>query len=127
VFSARCAQAGIEVSMGSIAESYDNAVCEAFHASLKRERINRRPWPTRAEARNAVFEYIEGWYNPRPAALRARLPLARRVRASAPRPSAHRRSRGRLSIAARGRQPSADDRPLEAATLLFTATHVETK
>ena len=65
MFSERCEQAGIEISMGSIGDCYDNAVCEAFHASLKRERINRRPWPTRAEARSAIFEYIEGWYNPR--------------------------------------------------------------
>ena len=43
----------------------DNAVCETFHASLKKERIYRRSWPTRAQARAAVFEYIEGWYNPR--------------------------------------------------------------
>ncbi|MBV9311841.1 MAG: transposase [Solirubrobacterales bacterium] len=42
----------------------DNPVCEAFHASIKKERIYRRSWP-RAEARAAVFEYIEGWYNPR--------------------------------------------------------------
>ena len=43
----------------------DNAVCETFHASLKKEKIYRRSWPTRAAARTAVFEYIEGWYNPR--------------------------------------------------------------
>ncbi len=42
-----------------------NAVCESFHASLKKELIHRQPWPTRAEARSKVFEYIEGWYNPR--------------------------------------------------------------
>ena len=65
LFSERCEQAGIEISMGSIGDCFDNAVCEAFHASLKRELINRRSWPTRAEARTAVFEYIEGWYNPR--------------------------------------------------------------
>ena len=65
VFSQRCEHAGIEVSMGSIGDCYDNAVCESFHASLKKERIHRRPWPTRAEARSAIFEYIEGWYNPR--------------------------------------------------------------
>ncbi len=51
--------------MGSVGDCYDNAVCETFHASLKKERIYRRSWPTRAEARAAVFEYIEGWYNPR--------------------------------------------------------------
>ena len=65
LFTGRCEQAGIEVSMGSIGDCYDNAVCESFHASLKKELIHRRPWPTRAEARSAIFEYIEGWFNPR--------------------------------------------------------------
>jgi hypothetical protein len=65
LFTKRCARATIEVSMGSVGDCYDNAVCETFHASLKKERIYRRSWPTRAEARTAVFEYIEGWYNPR--------------------------------------------------------------
>ena len=51
--------------MGSVGDCYDNAVCETFHASLKKERIYRQSWPTRAQARAAVFEYIEGWYNPR--------------------------------------------------------------
>jgi Integrase core domain len=65
VFTKRCAKAGIEISMGSVGDCYDNAVCETFHASLKKERIYRQSWPTRAEARAAVFEYVEGWYNPR--------------------------------------------------------------
>jgi putative transposase len=65
LFTGRCEHAGIQVSMGSIGDCYDNAVCESFHASLKKELIHRRPWPTRAEARSAVFEYIEGWFNPR--------------------------------------------------------------
>ena len=65
LFTKRCAAAGIEISMGSVGDCYDNAVCEAFHASIKKEQIYRRSWPTRAEARAAVFEYIEGWYNPR--------------------------------------------------------------
>ena len=51
--------------MGSVGDCYDNAVCETFHATLKKERIYRQSWPTRAEARAAIFEYIEGWYNPR--------------------------------------------------------------
>jgi putative transposase len=51
--------------MGSVGDCYDNAVSETFHATLKKERIYRQSWPTRAEARAAVFEYIEGWYNPR--------------------------------------------------------------
>jgi hypothetical protein len=51
--------------MGSVGDCYGNAASEAFHASIKKERIYRQSWPTRAEARAAVFEYIEGWYNPR--------------------------------------------------------------
>ncbi len=65
LFTKRCAKAGIEVSMGSVGDCYDNAVCETFHATLKKEKIYRQSWPTRAAARTAVFEYIEGWYNPR--------------------------------------------------------------
>ena len=65
LFSKRCAKAGIEISMGSVGDCYDNAVCETFHATLKKEKIYRQSWPTRAAARVAVFEYIEGWYNPR--------------------------------------------------------------
>jgi putative transposase len=61
LFGKRCAKAGIEVSMGSVGDCYDNAVCETFHATLKKEMIYRRSWPTRAEARTAIFEYIEGW------------------------------------------------------------------
>ena len=65
LFGKRCAKAGIEISMGSVGDCYDNAVCETFHATIKKEKIHRRSWPTRAAARAAVFEYIEGWYNPR--------------------------------------------------------------
>ena len=42
-----------------------NAVCESFFASLKKELIHRRSWPTKAEARTAVFGYIESFYNRR--------------------------------------------------------------
>ena len=63
IFGQRCAQLGLDVSMGSIGDCYDNAVCEAFHSTLKRELVHRRPWPTRAELKTAVFEYIEGFYN----------------------------------------------------------------
>lgn len=38
---------------------------ETFHATLKKERIYRQSWPTRAVTRTAIFEFIEGWYNPR--------------------------------------------------------------
>lgn len=64
-FGQRCRDAGIRISMGARASALDNAACEAFFASLKRERLNRRCWPTRREAQSATFEWIEGWYNPR--------------------------------------------------------------
>jgi putative transposase len=64
-FGQRCREAGIRISMGTRASALDNAACEAFFGSLKRERVNRRSWPTRRQARSAVFEWIEGWYNPR--------------------------------------------------------------
>jgi putative transposase len=63
IFGARCEQLGIDISMGSIGDCFDNAVCESFHSTLKRERISRRPWPTRSELRTATFDYIEGFYN----------------------------------------------------------------
>lgn len=65
IFGQRREQLGIDVSMGSIGDCYDNAVCEAFHSTLKRELVHRRPWPTRAELKTAVFAYIEGFYNTR--------------------------------------------------------------
>jgi putative transposase len=65
LFGKRCAKAGIEISMGSVGDCYDNAVCETFHATIKKEKIYRQSWPSRAAARSAIFGYIEGWYNPR--------------------------------------------------------------
>jgi putative transposase len=65
LFTKRCEKAGIEISMGSVGDCFDNAVCETFHATLKKELIYRQSWPTRAAARTAIFAYIEGFYNPR--------------------------------------------------------------
>lgn len=57
--------AGIARSMGSRGDCYDNSVAETFFATLKKELIHRHSWPTRRELISAVFEYIEGFYNPR--------------------------------------------------------------
>jgi putative transposase len=65
IFGQRCHQAGIDRSMGTRGCALDNAVCESLFASLKKEKLNRRAWPTRRDARNAVFAWIEGWYNRR--------------------------------------------------------------
>ncbi len=52
-------------SMGSVGDAYDNALCEAFFATLECELLDRRRFRSQAEARMAVFRFIEGWYNPR--------------------------------------------------------------
>jgi putative transposase len=64
-FRRRCEQAGVRLSMGSVGDAYDNAMAESFFATLECELIARRSWKTRAEARTALFQWIEGWYNPR--------------------------------------------------------------
>ena len=51
--------------MSSVGDAYDNAMAESFFASLECELIDRRSWKSFAEARMAVFTWIEGWYNPR--------------------------------------------------------------
>ena len=63
-FGKRCREAGIMPSMGSVGDAYDNAMAESFFASLEREVLNRRRFKSQAEARMAIFEWIEGWYNP---------------------------------------------------------------
>ncbi|MGH9892419.1 MAG: IS3 family transposase [bacterium] len=63
-FGKRCDEAGVRPSMGSVGDCYDNAMCESFFATLECELIDRRTFRTRAEARMAIFEFIEGWYNP---------------------------------------------------------------
>lgn len=54
---------GVVLSVGRKGECWDNAVAESFFATIKRELIDTRAWPTRAGLRRAIFEYIEGWYN----------------------------------------------------------------
>jgi transposase InsO family protein len=56
---------GVVLSIGRKGECWDNAVAESFFATIKRELIDTRAWPTRAGLRRAVFDYIEGWYNVR--------------------------------------------------------------
>ena len=62
-FGRAARDAGIAVSMGSRGDAYDNAVAETFFATLKKELVNRRSWPSRLELQSAVFEYIEAFYN----------------------------------------------------------------
>ena len=55
---------GVQPSMGSIDDAYDNAMAESFFASLECELIDRLTWKTKADARLAVFTWIESWYKP---------------------------------------------------------------
>jgi putative transposase len=64
-FGLRCKEAGVRPSMGSVGDCYDNALCESFFATLECELLDRRRFRRRAEARMAVFDFIEGFYNPR--------------------------------------------------------------
>ena len=64
-FGQRCLEAGVRPSTGSVGDCYDNAMCESFFATLECELLDRRRFATKAEARMAIFTFIEGWYNPR--------------------------------------------------------------
>lgn len=50
--------------MGSVGDAYDNALAESFFATLECELIDRCRFRNQVEARMAVFDFIEGWYNP---------------------------------------------------------------
>ena len=64
--------------MGSVGDAYDNAMAESFFSTLECELLARRRFRSQAEARMAVFSYIEGFYNPlrRHSALDYRSPVA---------------------------------------------------
>ena len=51
--------------MGSVGGSFDNALMENFWSTLKIELVYRTSWRTRDETENAIFEYIDAWYNTR--------------------------------------------------------------
>jgi len=51
-------------SMGTVGDAYDNAMAESFFATLEREVLNRRRFKSQSEAKMAIFDWLEGWYNP---------------------------------------------------------------
>ncbi len=63
-FGARCREAGVRPSMGSRGDAYDNSLCESLFATLEWELLDLHRFPTQSQAKMAVFEFIEGWYNP---------------------------------------------------------------
>jgi putative transposase len=62
-FGERCRVVGIRCSMGSVGDCYDNAMAESFFATLECELLARQTFRTRLEARTALFEYREAFYN----------------------------------------------------------------
>nr|WP_264081685.1 IS3 family transposase [Gandjariella thermophila] len=64
-FGKRLRDAGLLGSMGSIGDCYDNSMMESFWGSMQLELLDRRAWKTRNELANAIFEWIECWYNPK--------------------------------------------------------------
>ena len=62
-FGKRCREAGVRPSMGSVGDCFDNAMCESFFATLECELIDRSTFRNHDEARDAIFDFIEGFYN----------------------------------------------------------------
>ena len=59
-----CQAASVRPSMGSVGDCFDNALAESFFATLECELVQRSRFRCPAEAQQAVFAFIEGWYNP---------------------------------------------------------------
>ena len=64
-FTERAKQSGLVPSMGSIGDCFDNSVAESFFGSLQLELLDEHRWDTRDQLANAIFDWIECWYNPR--------------------------------------------------------------
>ena len=75
-FGKRCTEAGVTMSMGSVGDCYDNAMCESFNATLECELLVQNRFKTQREASLAIFDFIEGWYKLASAALSRRLSIA---------------------------------------------------
>jgi putative transposase len=63
-FGRRLRKAGLMGSMGTVGDCFDNAMMESFWGTMQLELLDTKKWTTRAELANAVFEWIECWYNP---------------------------------------------------------------
>jgi hypothetical protein len=63
-FGQRLRAAGLLASMGAVGDCYDNAMMESFWGTMQLELLDSKPWQTRDDLANAVFEWIECWYNP---------------------------------------------------------------
>lgn len=64
-FGKRCQEMQVMPSMGTVGDAYDNAMAESLYATLEKELLKHRRFKSKVEARLAIFEWIEGWSNPR--------------------------------------------------------------
>jgi transposase InsO family protein len=64
-FGRRCREAGVQPSMGTAGDAYDNAMCESFFGTLEAELLVREHFATHEQARTRIFWFLEGWYNVR--------------------------------------------------------------
>lgn len=64
-FGQRLIAAGLLASMGTVGDCYDNAMMESFWGTLQLELLDSKQWQSRDELANAIFEWIECWYNPK--------------------------------------------------------------
>ena len=62
-FGRRCREAGVQPSMGTAGDAYDNAMCESFFGTLEAELLMREHFATHEQARARIFWFLEGWYN----------------------------------------------------------------
>ncbi len=63
-FGQRLRTAGLLASMGTVGDCYDNSMMESFWGTMQLELLDTKAWQTRDELANAIFEWIECWYNP---------------------------------------------------------------
>ena len=61
-FGRRCREAGVQPSMGTAGDAYDNAMCESFFGRLEAELLSREHFATHEQARRRLFSFLEGWY-----------------------------------------------------------------
>jgi putative transposase len=64
-FGQRLRSAGLMSSMGTVGDCYDNAMMESFWGTMQLELLDSKEWSTHDELANAIFEWIECWYNPK--------------------------------------------------------------
>ncbi|MET9565366.1 IS3 family transposase [Streptomyces tauricus] len=57
------AELNVHLSVGRTGQRWDNALAASFFIIIKRELLDTNTWPSRAAARTAIFDFIEGWYN----------------------------------------------------------------